>query len=122
MVSTSNVDDVVGEVKACLAKLQELSEERAKIEQSIREEKGSDDILPKLMRTNKSPDDLFEKEIKKFDQFQEEINSNKEEQNKVLQRLKSAHAEFARAYNVDVCRTLLRQSLAHAFSTHQGVE
>lgn len=50
-----------------------------------------DDILPKLMASTGSQEDLFKKEIAKYDQICEEIAQNIEAQEQVLLQLQVSY-------------------------------
>lgn len=60
---------VVANLRKALAEIDELSAERASIEEALKEERNRDNILPKLMATSGRSDNIFAEEIKKYDEL-----------------------------------------------------
>ncbi|WVZ59474.1 hypothetical protein U9M48_009608 [Paspalum notatum var. saurae] len=71
-----NEDAIVGTLKQSLRQLESLGAQRAGLEDMLKEMKRKDDILPKLMAGVGSHDDLFKKEISKYDHICAEIADN----------------------------------------------
>lgn len=67
--------------------LEGLGAQRAGLEDMLKDMKRKDDILPKLMAGVGSHDDLFKKEISKYDQICEEIAQNIEAQEQLLMQI-----------------------------------
>ncbi|PKA50016.1 hypothetical protein AXF42_Ash017555 [Apostasia shenzhenica] len=80
----NNEDAIVGGLKQSLRQLENLGAQRAGLEDMLKEMKRKDDILPKLMATSGSHEDLFKKEIAKYDSVCEEITQNIEAQEHLL--------------------------------------
>ncbi|KAF2310862.1 hypothetical protein GH714_017770 [Hevea brasiliensis] len=80
----ANEDAIVGSLKQSLRQLEILGAQRAGLEDMLKEMKRKDDILPKLMTSTGSYEDLFRKEIAKYDQICEDIAQNIEAQEQVL--------------------------------------
>ncbi|KAG9133090.1 hypothetical protein Leryth_018652 [Lithospermum erythrorhizon] len=76
----ANEDAIVGALKQSLRHLETLGAQRAGLEDMLKEMKRKDDILPKLMAFTGSHEDLFRKEISKYDQICQEIAQNIEAQ------------------------------------------
>ncbi|KAM4097257.1 hypothetical protein ACJW30_08G167600 [Castanea mollissima] len=77
----ANEDAVVGALKQSLRQSETLGAQRAGLEDMFKEMKRKDDILPKLMTSTGSYEDLFRKEISKYDRISEDIAHNIEAQN-----------------------------------------
>ena len=60
---------VVANLRKALAEIDELSAERASIEEALKEERNRDNILPKLMASSGRSDNIFVEEIKKYDEL-----------------------------------------------------
>ncbi|EMS66495.1 hypothetical protein TRIUR3_25355 [Triticum urartu] len=71
-----NEDAIVGALKQSLRQLESLGAQRAGLEDHLKEMKRKDDILPKLMAGVGAHDDLFRKEIAKYDPICAEIADN----------------------------------------------
>ncbi|XP_059658361.1 vacuolar-sorting protein BRO1-like [Cornus florida] len=87
--STKNLQD---RLNRFAANLKQAAESDARIERSVRDhtalmsilDRRRDDILPKLMTSTGSYEDLFRKEIAKYDHICEEIGQNIEAQEQLL--------------------------------------
>jgi len=60
---------VVANLRKALAEIDELSAERASIEEALKEERNRDNILPKLMASSGRSDNIFTDELKKYDEL-----------------------------------------------------
>ncbi|XP_022873879.1 vacuolar-sorting protein BRO1-like [Olea europaea var. sylvestris] len=80
-------DAIVGGLKQRLRQLETLGTERAGLEDMLKEMKRKDDILPKLMTSTGSYEDLFRKEISKYDHICQEITKNLEAQEQLLMQI-----------------------------------
>ena len=60
---------VVAKLRKTLAEMNELSAERASIEEALKEERNKDNILPKLMASSGRSDSIFTEELKKYDEL-----------------------------------------------------
>ena len=71
MVNVGNEEPatVVGNLRKALAEIDELSAERASIEEALKEERNRDNILPKLMANSGRSDNIFTEELKKYDEL-----------------------------------------------------
>lgn len=94
-------DAVVGALKQSLGQLEALGSQRAGLEDMLKEMKQKDNILPKLMSTSGSYEDLFKKEIGKYDQICEEVSRNVEAQERLLQQIKIQNDAFAAVFNLE---------------------
>ncbi|MCO5551976.1 hypothetical protein L7F22_005484 [Adiantum nelumboides] len=81
-------DAIVGALKQSLGHLEALGSQRAGLEDMLKEMKRKENILPKLMTTSGSYEDLFKKELGKYDQICQEVSKNVEAQEKLLQQIK----------------------------------
>ncbi|TKY50925.1 ALG-2 interacting protein X [Spatholobus suberectus] len=96
-----NEDAVVGSLKQSLRQLETLGAQRAGLEDMLKEMKRKDDILPKLMTSTGSYDDLFKKEIAKYDHICEEIAQNIEAQEQLLLQIQAQNDEFSVIFNLE---------------------
>ncbi|CAJ1977444.1 unnamed protein product [Sphenostylis stenocarpa] len=96
-----NEDAIVGSLKQSLRQLETLGAQRAGLEDMLKEMKRKDDILPKLMTSTGSYDDLFKKEIAKYDHICEEIAQNIEAQEQLLLQIQAQNEEFSVIFNLE---------------------
>ncbi|RZC58114.1 hypothetical protein C5167_005416 [Papaver somniferum] len=94
-------DAVVGALKHSLRHLETLGAQRAGLEDMLKEMKRKDDILPKLMTSPGSYDDLFRKEVAKYDHVCEEIAQNIDAQEHLLVKIQAQNDEFAALFNLE---------------------
>jgi programmed cell death 6-interacting protein len=80
-------DAIVGTLKQSLRQLENLGAQRAGLEDMLKEMKRKDDILPKLMTITGSYEDMFRKEISKYDHICEDISQNIEVQEQLLMQI-----------------------------------
>ncbi|XP_068638721.1 vacuolar-sorting protein BRO1-like [Aristolochia californica] len=97
----SNEDAIVGALKQSLRQLETLGAQRAGLEDMLKEMKRKDDILPKLMSTTGSHEDLFKKEIAKYDGICEEIAQNIDAQEQLLLQIHAQNDHFAAIFNLE---------------------
>lgn len=96
-----NEDAIVGSLKQSLRQLETLGAQRAGLEDMLKEMKRKDDILPKLMTSPGSYDDLFKKEIAKYDNISEEIAQNIEAQEQLLLQIQAQNNDFSVIFNLE---------------------
>lgn len=96
-----NEDAIVGALKQSLRQLENLGAQRAGLEDMLKEMKRKDDILPKLMATTGSYEDLFKKEISKYDHICEEIAQNIEAQEQLLIQIQDQNEHFSAVFNLE---------------------
>ncbi|KAL4281981.1 hypothetical protein GQ457_03G007140 [Hibiscus cannabinus] len=97
----ANEDAIVGGLKQSLRQLEILGAQRAGLEDMLKEMKRKDDILPKLMISTGSYEDLFRKEIAKYDHISEEIAQNIEAQEQLLMQIQAQNEEFGAVFNLE---------------------
>nr|XP_043613755.1 vacuolar-sorting protein BRO1-like [Erigeron canadensis] len=97
----ANEDAVVGALKQSLMQLETLGTQRAGLEDMLKDMKRKDDILPKLMASNGSYEDLFRKEITKYDHICEEISQNIQAQEQLLFHIQSQNNQFASTFSIE---------------------
>ncbi|ERN14052.1 hypothetical protein AMTRI_Chr01g111370 [Amborella trichopoda] len=96
-----NEDAIVGALKQSLRQLETLGAQRAGLEDMLKEMKRKDDILPKLMTTTGSYEDLFKKELSKYDNICQEIAQNIEAQEQLLLQIQAQNDDFAAVFNLE---------------------
>ncbi|CAI9096083.1 OLC1v1032154C1 [Oldenlandia corymbosa var. corymbosa] len=97
----ANEDAVVGALKQSLRHLESLGAQRAGLEDMLKEMKRKDDILPKLMTSSGSHEDLFRKEIAKYDHICQEIAQNIDAQEQLLVQIQVQNDNFAAVFNLE---------------------
>ncbi|GAB2296989.1 bck1-like resistance to osmotic shock [Dionaea muscipula] len=97
----ANEDAVVGALKQSLRQLETLGTQRAGLEDMLKEMKRKDDILPKLMTSTGSYEDLFKKEVAKYDHICEEISQNMEAQEHLLMQIQAENDQFSSVFNLE---------------------
>ncbi|CAK9200542.1 unnamed protein product [Sphagnum troendelagicum] len=100
-----NEDQIVGGLRQKLVELEQLGLQRAGLEDMLKDMKRKDNILPKLMTTSSSYEDLFKKELAKYDQVSLEVGRNVEAQERVLQQIKSQNDLFSATFNLEDYKT-----------------
>ncbi|PKU59754.1 hypothetical protein MA16_Dca021751 [Dendrobium catenatum] len=115
------------------ANLKQAAESDARIERSIRDhstfmsilDRRPDDILPKLLATSGSHEDLFKKEIAKYDSIREEITHNIEAQEQLLLQIQAQNEEFAAIFNLEdykVARDKCYKQIAAAIAKYREIK
>lgn len=97
----ANEDAIVGALKQSLRQLETLGLQRAGLEDMLKEMKRKDDILPKLMSCTGSHEDLFKKEIAKYDNICEDISQNLDAQEQLLMQIQAQNDQFSAVFNLD---------------------
>ncbi|KAL8229970.1 hypothetical protein R6Q57_014870 [Mikania cordata] len=97
----ANEDAIVGTLKQSLRQLESLGTQRAGLEDMLKDMKRKDDILPKLMTSAGSYEDLFRKEIAKYNHICEEISQNLQAQEQLLLHIQAQNREFAATFNIE---------------------
>ncbi|XP_054824236.1 vacuolar-sorting protein BRO1-like [Prosopis cineraria] len=97
----ANEDAIVGSLKQSLRQLETLGAQRAGLEDMLKEMRRKDDILPKLMTSTGSHEDLFKKEITKYDHICEEIAQNIDAQEQLLLQIQDQNDEFSAIFNLE---------------------
>ncbi|XP_010243760.1 PREDICTED: ALG-2 interacting protein X [Nelumbo nucifera] len=97
----ANEDAIVGALKQSLRQLENLGAHRAGLEDMLKEMKRKDDILPKLMTNTGSYEDLFRKEISKYDHICEDIAQNIEAQEQLLLQIQAQNDDFSAVFNLE---------------------
>ncbi|CAN8312240.1 unnamed protein product [Cochlearia groenlandica] len=94
-------DAIVGTLKQSLRQLENLGAQRAGLEDMLKEMKRKDDILPKLMTITGSYEDMFRKEISKYDHICQDISQNIEVQEQLLIQIQAQNEEFSTLFNLE---------------------
>lgn len=97
----ANEDAIVGALKQSLRQLETLGAQRAGLEDMLKEMKRKDDILPKLMASTGSLEDLFKKEVSKYDPICEDIGQNIEAQEQLLFQIQAQNDQFSSIFNLE---------------------
>lgn len=106
MLSVDNMEPatIVATLRQALESLSTLSSQRAALEEALKEQKSSDNILPRLMSTHDGSDALFKEELQKYDELIKEVDSNVESQGQVLDVLAHSQQSYRSAYGYDEWR------------------
>uniref|UniRef100_A0A7N0V9M5 BRO1 domain-containing protein n=1 Tax=Kalanchoe fedtschenkoi TaxID=63787 RepID=A0A7N0V9M5_KALFE len=121
----ANEDAVVGALKQSLRQLETLGAQRAALEDMLKEMKRKDDILPKLMTSVGSTEDLFRKEISKYDHICEDIAQNIEAQEQLLLHIQAHNDEFSAIFNIEDYKASREKSykqIRSAISKYQEIK
>ncbi|XP_025900046.1 tyrosine-protein phosphatase non-receptor type 23 [Nothoprocta perdicaria] len=93
---TEDDKQVLQNLKRVLAKVQEMREQRAALEQQLREMIQKDDITTALVTADRSEmKKLFEEQLKKYDQIKVYLEQNLAAQENVLKALTDANVKYA---------------------------
>ncbi|KAH0692165.1 hypothetical protein KY285_019262 [Solanum tuberosum] len=118
-------DAIVGALKQSLRQLETLGAQRAGLEDMLKEMKRKDDILPKLMTFTGSQEDLFRKEMAKYDHLCEEISQNLEAQEQLLLQIQAQNDQFASIFNLEdykVSRERIYKQIEVAIMKYQEIK
>ncbi|CAN6481778.1 unnamed protein product [Victoria cruziana] len=121
----SNEDAIVGELKQSLRQLENLGSQRAGLEDMLKDMKRKDDILPKLMARAGSYEDLFKKELGKYDSICQEIAQNIEAQEQLLLQIQAQNENFAAVFNLEDYKAAREKSykqIAAAVAKYQEIK
>ncbi|KAH7295126.1 hypothetical protein KP509_27G033300 [Ceratopteris richardii] len=94
-------DAIVGALKQSLAQLEALGSQRAGLEDALKEMKQKDNILPKILSTSGSCEDLFKRELAKYDPICAEVSKNVEAQGRLLLQIMMQNKAFATVFNLE---------------------
>ncbi|KAM7122547.1 LOW QUALITY PROTEIN: tyrosine-protein phosphatase non-receptor type 23 [Ciconia maguari] len=93
---TEDDKQVLQNLKRILGKVQEMRDQRASLEQQLREMIQKDDITTSLVTTDRSEmKKLFEEQLKKYDQIKVYLEQNLAAQENVLKALTDANVKYA---------------------------
>eukprot|EP00271_Cylindrocystis_brebissonii_P000903 TRINITY_DN1108_c0_g1_i1.p1 TRINITY_DN1108_c0_g1~~TRINITY_DN1108_c0_g1_i1.p1 ORF type:complete len:893 (-),score=209.49 TRINITY_DN1108_c0_g1_i1:548-3226(-) len=95
-----DADAIAQRLKQLVGELEKLGSQRAGLEDMLKDMKRKDNILPQLMNTTGSYDDLFKREIAKYTVICEQVSKNIEAQDLLLQQIKVQSDAFAAAFNL----------------------
>ncbi|KAL4580640.1 hypothetical protein LXL04_016840 [Taraxacum kok-saghyz] len=74
---------------------------------------AEDDILPKLMTSTGSYEDLFRKEIAKYNHICEEISQNLQAQEQLLIHIQGQNRQFAGIFNIEDYKSVCEKCYKH---------
>ncbi|KAK4376377.1 hypothetical protein RND71_002673 [Anisodus tanguticus] len=137
----ANEDAIAGALKQSLRQLEGLGAQRAGLEDMLKEMKRKDlrdsslpfilwgiyqdDILHKLMTSTGSHEDLFRREIAKYDHICEEIAKNLEAQEQLLLQIQVQNEDFASIFNLEdykASRERIYKQIEAAISKYQEIK
>ncbi|KAL0326939.1 UNVERIFIED_CONTAM: Vacuolar-sorting protein BRO1 [Sesamum angustifolium] len=114
----ANEDAVVGALKQSLRQLETLGAQRAGLEDMLKEMKRKDDILPKLMTSTGSHEDLFRKEISKYDSIAKKLLKTSKLKNSYYCTYSTT--AFSMQIDYHVCSVLMFPCLQSSASREKG--
>lgn len=118
-------DAILGALKQSLRQLETLGAQRAGLEDMLKEMRRKDDILPKLMTSTGSYEDLFKKEIAKYDNVCKEISQNIEAQEQLLMQIQAQNDQFSALFNLEdykAARDRCCKQIEAAISKYQEIK
>lgn len=121
----ANEDAIVGALKQSLRQLETLGAQRAGLEDMLKEMKRKDDILPKLMTSTGSYEDLFRREIAKYDHICEDITQNIDAQEHLLLQIQAQNDAFSAIFNLEDYKASREKSykqIQAAIAKYQGIK
>lgn len=105
---------VVASMRRNMEALDQLSSERAGLEEALKELKGKDNILPKLMGAGSSSTDaLFVKELKKYDAIKDDVARNVARNEELLAAISRDAQVFKTLFEVGAWRAACANASAH---------
>ncbi|KAJ8447630.1 hypothetical protein Cgig2_031684 [Carnegiea gigantea] len=118
-------DAILGALKQSLRQLETLGAQRAGLEDMLKEMRRKDDILPKLMTSTGSYEDLFKKEIAKYDNICKDISQNIEAQEQLLMQIQAQNDQFSALFNLEdykAARDRCCKQIEAAISKYQEIK
>lgn len=129
MLSTAEDSSIVPELQSALGELEALGTERAKIEDTMKALKENDNIMSKVMAQTDAYDELFERELVKYDAPRSAVAANVSSQSDILSRVRSLHGKLLQTYDVTEWRAAtrshaeaVREAAAHYRLLASGME
>ncbi|KAJ3706525.1 hypothetical protein LUZ61_010230 [Rhynchospora tenuis] len=104
-------DRTLGTLKQSLTQLETHAAQLESLEEKLKELKTKDDILPKLLGGASSEDDLFKKEIEKYNPICEEISKHIEIIEQLLSQIQAQNIEFVNQFRLVEYKISFEQSL-----------
>lgn len=93
---------LVTNIRTCLTRFNSFSEERAGLEDALKELKSQDDLLNKLSSTGaETHDQIFTVELEKYNPLKKEVDENLQKQKQLLEYLTPVFADFQQIYDMD---------------------
>ena len=106
-----------------------MGTERAKIEDTMKALKENDNIMSKVMAQTDAYDELFERELVKYDAPRSAVAANVSSQSDILSRVRSLHGKLLQTYDVTEWRAAtrshaeaVREAAAHYRLLASGME
>ncbi|GJP84309.1 hypothetical protein CLOP_g14369 [Closterium sp. NIES-67] len=108
---------LVATIRQLLAELERVGAQRAGVEEGLREMKARDNILAQLMNAPGSQDELFKREVAKYDPLCQQVDANIAQQRKAMQQLEAQYQLFSQTFNIpewkaEVARSVKRMEAA----------
>eukprot|EP00898_Chlorokybus_atmophyticus_P004865 jgi/Chlat1/537/Chrsp103S01115 len=94
-------DAIAASLRQLLMELERVAAERAGLEEMLKDMKQKDNILPQLMSTTESYDNLFRRELGKYEQARANVAQNIRTQQDLLRQIDGQQRAFRQAYQVD---------------------
>ncbi|XP_024535562.1 vacuolar-sorting protein BRO1 isoform X2 [Selaginella moellendorffii] len=119
-----NEDAVVGALRQKLSELDRLGLQRASLEDMLKDMKRQDNILPKLMTTSGSYEDLFKRELAKYEPVSIEVARNVQAQEQLLHEIEAHNNAFAATFNLQdyvVARERAYKQLSAAIAKYREI-
>lgn len=103
---------IVNTLRAALDMVAQLSNQRAALEEAIKEEKGKDDILSRLMSSGEDHEALFQQELGKYQPLLAEVDANVSKQAEVLAIIDKNQSAFKITFGYQEWRKACESSSA----------
>ncbi|KAJ1702105.1 hypothetical protein LUZ63_001884 [Rhynchospora breviuscula] len=104
-------DRTLGTLKQSLTQLETHAAQLEGLEENLKELKTKDDILPKLLGGASSEDDLFKKEVEKYNPICEEISKHIQIIEQLLSQIQAQNIEFVNQFRLVEYKISFGQSL-----------
>ncbi|GAQ78280.1 Endosomal targeting BRO1-like domain-containing protein [Klebsormidium nitens] len=95
-----NEDQVAHGLRQLLNELEKVGSQRAGLEDALKSMKQKDNILPRLMTYSGSYEELFKKELAKYDAITADVQSNVARQEELLKLIKDQNDLFVQAFQL----------------------
>jgi len=124
-VGVADADTVVSELKKALLAVEKCSAERFELEGKLNDMKFKDNILPQLMSSSDSEENIFKEQLSKYKPLQDAVAASLASQEPLLKALGDRHAEFVSVFGIPEWRASCESFSAqvqHAYDTYKQIQ
>jgi programmed cell death 6-interacting protein len=99
-IGAADADTVISGLKEALVRLENCASERSCLEDQLSEAKFKDNILPQLMSSSDSEENIFRAQLDKYKPLQVSVSESVKSQDELISNLCKKHADFVSVFNI----------------------